>query len=773
MSRDAGSLAMQTKRDESTESAQLLQEELRSLERRAQSARKNQGKAWSRNTATQKSGLPKQTVSGWFSTSRPRIPKSSDELWRLVITYSTWANENPQRGFWNNLWEEARNSAAKTKPSSLGQKISERVNPFDLDIHRSIDSGASKLGLPSLPIYIQRPHDNELKDIVAAAAEGSSRIAVLVGESSTGKTRACWESIQRLPNDWSLWHPINPTPPEALTRGLENGIPPKTVLWLNETQLYLDTPASESGERVAAGLRELLRDSDSSPVLILGTVWPDHWDELTRSPHRRSNDRHPQARSLLSDHSISVPSSFSASALKFLKARMGSDPRLADSYAQAEGGQARVTQFLAGAPAQMERYRNAPDAFKAIVDAAIDLRRLGKSPMLPSQLLCDMAALTMERDVFSGLPDDWFQEGIAYALAQCKGASGPLARVRPLPDVPLPTEPTYRLSDYIEQVGRTARATLSPPPSFAVIILRHIKNAEELKSIASSLHDRGRNFYAAQLYLRASELGDYESAHNLARILEFAGDRTGAAKIIEACYLSGDPKGSEFLAYYLYRSGEEEKAEALCLEEFDNGNYKPWIRLEEAYELAENIAGYEQLEGRILSRKFPEIIAVVKSANFNETRRDAIRSAAKRLDSSEAEVEILFDEELEAATPRLELIVRALETKTHHLRESLEKLKKFHREWSTSENTQKAKAAMEEIAELQRNGDYAGAKRLTIQGLNAGIVGIEKLGQIFSEQGEGDLGESIERQGIDWAGNAASPWGLQEVRSACESAIGQ
>ena len=420
----------------------------------------------------------------------------------------------------------------------------------------------------------------------------------------------------------------------------------------------------------------------------------------------------------------------------------------------------------------MERYRNAPDAFKAIVDAAIDLRRFGKSPLIPSQLLYDVAALTMEHDVFSGLPDDWFQEGIAYVLAQCKGASGPLARVRPLPDAPPQTEPTYRLSDYMEQVGRTARASLPPPLSFTVTILRHVKNVEELKSIASSLHDRGRIFYAAQLYLQALELGDYEAAHNLAGILEFAGDRIGAAKIIEACYRSGDPKGSELLAYYLYRSGEEERAEALCLEEFENGNYKPWIKLEEAYELAENIAGYERLEGRIVSRRFPEIITVVRSTNFNEARKDAIRSAAERLGISEAEAEILLDEELEAATPRLELIISALETKTHSMREGLRKLKEFQKELLESGNTQKAKVALEEIDELQKKGDYVAAKRAAIQGLNAGIIGIEKLGQVFSEQGEEDLGELIERQGIDWAGDLASPWGLQEVRSACDSAIG-
>lgn len=66
--------------------------------------------------------------------------------------------------------------------------------------------------------------------MVRAAAEGSSRIAVLVGGSSTGKTRACWEALQILqdrPERWLLWHPIDPTYPDAALRELP-GTGPRT-----------------------------------------------------------------------------------------------------------------------------------------------------------------------------------------------------------------------------------------------------------------------------------------------------------------------------------------------------------------------------------------------------------------------------------------------------------------------------------------------------------------------------------------------------------------
>jgi hypothetical protein len=122
--------------------------------------------------------------------------------------------------------------------------------------------------------------------VVRAAAEGCSGIAVLVGGSSTGKTRACWEALQVLrdrPGLWRLWHPIDPSRPDATLRELP-GIGPRTVVWLNEAQFYLEVADGGLGERVAAGLRELLRDPARAPVLVLATVWPQFWDTLTGRP---------------------------------------------------------------------------------------------------------------------------------------------------------------------------------------------------------------------------------------------------------------------------------------------------------------------------------------------------------------------------------------------------------------------------------------------------------------------------------------------------------
>ena len=126
-----------------------------------------------------------------------------------------------------------------------------------------------------LPVYVPREHDAALAEVVTAAAAGTSGIAVLVGGSSTGKTRACWQALELLRGlepGWRLWHPIDP---QAALAELP-GVGPRTVVWLNEAQRYLDT-ADGAGERVAAGLRELLRDRARGPVLVLATLWPEFW----------------------------------------------------------------------------------------------------------------------------------------------------------------------------------------------------------------------------------------------------------------------------------------------------------------------------------------------------------------------------------------------------------------------------------------------------------------------------------------------------------------
>ena len=440
-----------------------------------------------------------------------------------------------------------------------GRPLKEVTNPFVLEVKESIQPEDPPPGLPALPMYVARECDEDLAKVVQAAAEGCSQIAVLVGGSSTGKTRACWEALQLLrnqPEPWRLWHPIFPTYADAALRGLD-GIKPRTVVWLNDAQFYLDT--AEGGRvEVAAGLREKLQDPTRAPVLLLATLWPSSWGRLTIKPTAGS-DLHAQARELLTNRDVShslpsvarstrayieVPSAFTDTEMQQLSKM--DDVRLAQAAAMAEDGQ--VTQFLAGALELLARYRIADVVPKALIHAAMDARRLGMGQALPLAFLEEATPgyLTgAERDVDPSFGEGWLERALAYTAQPCKGVRGPVTRIRSSPasscssslgarhsDTRRPDSqasitggPMYRLADYLDQHGRAHRNGQFPPASFWAAAARYAVPWEQARLGYAA---RGRGLYrdAAQLYKSAAgnvSLDDVRAVSELLREMWEAG----------------------------------------------------------------------------------------------------------------------------------------------------------------------------------------------------------------------------------------------------------
>ncbi|MFI7406003.1 hypothetical protein ACIBW9_36990 [Streptomyces sp. NPDC049541] len=156
------------------------------------------------------------------------------------------------------------------------------------------------------------------------------------------------------------------------------------MVWLNEAQTYLGQP--RLGEDLAAALHELLTRPDQSPVLVLGTLWPEAAAQFTASPSPGTPDPHSRTRELLSGRLIHVPDTFDEEALKSARAlAQHGDTRLAEALVWNHHG--RVTQWLAAGPALVARYANATPGARAILNAAIDARRLGVGEDLPISFL--------------------------------------------------------------------------------------------------------------------------------------------------------------------------------------------------------------------------------------------------------------------------------------------------------------------------------------------------------------------------------------------------
>ena len=396
-------------------------------------------------------GMPeKDTIARCLGS--PDLPASQLDVIAIATVLAREARWDPDDAVARAraLWVQARMSVPAGRP------VGEFTDPFALEVHQPVEvavrPGAAEL--PVLPAYVPREHDRRLAGVVSRAAGGDSLIAVLVGGSSTGKTRACWEAVHALPAGWRLWHPIFPDRAEAFLAELER-VGPRTVVWLNETQFYLLTGDPLAGERVAAGLRDLLRDPARGPVLVLGTIWPRYWQPLTAPPTPDGRDPHAHARELLVGAGIEVPDTFTGPALEALAAAARDDPRLA---AAQKAGDGQVTQFLAGVPVLLERYRTAPSVARAVIDAALDARALGHGPALPHALL--EAAATgylTDQQWEEDAGEDWLDQALAYTAAPCRGVRGPLTRIRPRLGQPTFSQPHYRLADYLEQIGRADR----------------------------------------------------------------------------------------------------------------------------------------------------------------------------------------------------------------------------------------------------------------------------------------------------------------------------
>jgi hypothetical protein len=486
---------------------------------------------------------------------------------------------------------------------SAGRPLEEVTDPFALEVHRPVHPDDAPPGLPVLPPYMPREHDQVLGQVVRAAADGRSGIAVLVGGSSTGKTRACWEALALLRDQdppWRLWHPIDPSRPDAVLAELP-GIGPRTVVWLNEAQFYLDPAEAGLGERVAAGLRELLRDPGRAPVLVLATLWPGFWDTLTARPPEDAPDPHDpnaQARELLAGHDILVPAAFTP-------AQMGQLARTADARMELAAQSApdgAVIQFLAGAPELLARYRNAPPPAAALIDAAMDARRLGMGAGLPQAFLEAAAPGYLTDDQWDALGEDWPEQALAYTAVPCKGARGPLTRIRPRParraarhrgDPPSNTAaaagPLYRLADYLDQHGRAHRASQIPPAEFWSAAAAYAAPGDQA-ALGDSAHDRGLYRDAAQLHKNAAGSGNLRAADYLSDSPACPSADPRPAHWAAAHVSLDDPDGLAGLLDSLREAGLDEQADALLARDPASQ-----VSLDDPYDVAELLVSLRRM----------------------------------------------------------------------------------------------------------------------------------------------------------------------------------
>ncbi|MZD56572.1 hypothetical protein GTX07_22440 [Streptomyces sp. SID5606] len=514
----------------------------------------------------QRTGLGRTSVSNAFS---PRMPVPSPET---VVALARELQLPVQELLTLQRVAAGKSDAAEAGRSAPGRPIGE-WEPHALEVHPA-GPGSGSPGWRMLPGYVPRPHDEVLADAVRAAAGGFSRIVVLVGTSSTGKTRACWEAVQPLAAEgWRLCHPFAPTRAEAALEKLAR-VAPRTVVWLNEAQHYLGDRTV--GERIAADVHDLLVSPERGPVLVLGTLWPDYLKQYTALPVPGEVDLHSRVRELLSGCTVKVPDEFDAGALASAAAlARGGDALLGDALrrTRADG---RVTQDLAGAPELLRRYEHASPAARALLQAAMDARRLGVGLHLPQTFLTSAAPEYLSQADYDDLTDDWAERAYAELAEPVHGKQAPLRCTIPRPPrrpptlsstmptpVHPPAAPVFRLADYLEQHGRTTRNHCCPPASFWHAAQSFLTHPDDLYNLATAAEARNRLQIAHHLDHRAADHGSTTALVRLALLRKRTGDREGAAALLQHAADRGSTDALVRLAGMRQGAGDREAVDTL------------------------------------------------------------------------------------------------------------------------------------------------------------------------------------------------------------------
>ena len=348
-------------------------------------------------------GLPSDMVAVDLRTQTPQqfAVMIADKLTALAASAAPGDAGGPAR------------SARSARPAGA-VRVSE-ADPRLLGVHAAI----SVPGVPDefLPEYVPRAVDAGVRAKVAGAAERGGFV-LLVGGSSVGKTRSAVEAVRALLLDWWLVHPAG----AAEVAALAAAPPPRTVVWLDELQRYLDGEHGLTGGVVRALLNA------PHPAVIIGTMWPDFYAACTTLPALGGADPHAREREALDLAAVvRINAAFSPAEQDRARAVAVRDPRLRVALDTAGYG---LTQTLAAAPQLVARWDDAHTASPyawAVLTAALDAVRFGAFAPLSTGLLRAAAPGYCTSQQQAEAPDNWFEQALTYATGKLHGAAASMS----------------------------------------------------------------------------------------------------------------------------------------------------------------------------------------------------------------------------------------------------------------------------------------------------------------------------------------------------------
>lgn len=377
--------------------------------------------------------------------------------------------------------------------------------PEQLGVHPTAILPGARSADP-LPGYVVRDYDQRLRTQLCRASKNGG-LVVVVGGSSTGKSRSLFEAVRELLDGWRILLADDANAVREATPVL----PARTVVWLD------DTPAVRylaPGGLTRNDLSALVDSSrDTGPIVVVSMLWPGAYQRLNAVPQSSENPsgRHGdpwfharEALALAGQPPLLVPDDFSQSERKRLAAIAAArhDQRLAGALVDDHYG---VTQHLAGAPELIGHWKHGAVAHPygaALITTAVDLRRLGIRQPLTASLLAATLPAYLTGEQRAEAPATWFDDALAYATSPLRGG---VRALYPLPGLEIGTTSGYEVADYLQQFGALDRHYTIVPAMLWDVIAANITDLDDMARLAHSADERGLGEYAKPLLWRVHQ----------------------------------------------------------------------------------------------------------------------------------------------------------------------------------------------------------------------------------------------------------------------------
>ena len=463
-----------------------------------------------------------------------------------TFLYACGLHDDAAQRPWLAVWKRV---ATAHQPRPAGAERVRQARPRLLGVHAAIQIPSAA---GELPPYVPRDLDSDLRAaLTAAAAQGG--FVLLVGGSSVGKTRALYEAVQAHLPEWWLLHPAD-TPAIADHAA---AAAPRTMLWLDELQRYLNHPTGLP----ASTVRQLI----TAGTVVVATLWPDEYSMRTTRPSADQPDPYANDRDLLRlAHTIRVPDTLSPAERRRGETLAPTDQRIRIALDATDAG---FTQVLAAGPTLIQHWEQATNCYgKAIITAALDARRVGAHHPATRDFLEAATPGYLTPAQQATAPPDWLDRGLTYATTAVQGAA---ACLTPVPGS-MGHITGYTTADYLHQHSQHARRTTAPPDSaWNALIIHH--HPDDTLSLADNASRRGQSPHAIRFYSFASAAGHKDAANPLAYLLA----EQGRVEELRTRADAGDWDAADRLAYLLAKQDRVEELRTRA----DAGDWHARLRL--------------------------------------------------------------------------------------------------------------------------------------------------------------------------------------------------